>query len=440
MDPTTQTDSHNLDDILDEASDEMFDDALHNQIESETDESTTLSVAEIPKDFEILMSDFIGDIKTTFPEYTPIIDKWWGGIDHTPTQVGDLFVHCLNVYPGRVNDIIYQTQDIFEDTATVNVDFLPGISFKYLWKCDDISDQIRSTIWKYLQAVLVCVVGSVDKNCKDNGLSSMFNNMDEDAFKNKLKTAVNDLTKSMKCESDVDVSTDTHPDTTGTSVPEIDIQSQLNGLMGGKLGEIAHEIAEETTRGLNLDEFNGSEDVSDVFKKVFSNPGKLMSLVQNVTSKLDTKLKSGDYQQQELIQEATGLLQNMKDMPGMENIQELMSSGLGGGGMGGSGDGGMAGLAEMMSSMMGGGNKGQQGDEDTNPATGKTTKKTNQFTQMKQRIEKKNIQDAIQSQKAIDDLAQRQKEYMMLTDNEIVEMVGEIDKPVAKNKKNRNKK
>jgi hypothetical protein len=50
-----------------------------------------------------------------------------------------------------------------------------------------------------------------------------------------------------------------------------------------------------------------------------------MSMVKNVGSKIDEKLKSGEIKESELMEEGMGLLNKMKDMPGMENMQKMFS-------------------------------------------------------------------------------------------------------------------
>jgi hypothetical protein len=63
-----------------------------------------------------------------------------------------------------------------------------------------------------------------------------------------------------------------------------------------------------------------------------------MGLVKNVGEKLDTRIKSGEIKESELIAEATEIMNKMKNMPGMDGIQEMLSkmgmsaSGLGKGG------------------------------------------------------------------------------------------------------------
>jgi hypothetical protein len=78
-------------------------------------------------------------------------------------------------------------------------------------------------------------------------------------------------------------------------------------------------------------------DVKDVFQRLIKNPTKLMGLVKSVGDKLDTRIKSGEIKESELIAEASELMNKMKDMPGMGNIQSMLNKmGMGNlGGMGG---------------------------------------------------------------------------------------------------------
>jgi len=72
-------------------------------------------------------------------------------------------------------------------------------------------------------------------------------------------------------------------------------------------------------------DMEGATNVQDVFQKLFKNPGKLMGLVKNVGSKLESKMKSGDIKESELIAEASEIISKMKNMPGMGNMQEMLS-------------------------------------------------------------------------------------------------------------------
>jgi hypothetical protein len=66
-------------------------------------------------------------------------------------------------------------------------------------------------------------------------------------------------------------------------------------------------------------------DTKDIFNNLFQNPGKLMGLFKNVGDKLEKHMKSGDLKESDLISEATEIMNKMKNMPGMDGIQEMLS-------------------------------------------------------------------------------------------------------------------
>jgi hypothetical protein len=75
-----------------------------------------------------------------------------------------------------------------------------------------------------------------------------------------------------------------------------------------------------------------------------------MGLVKTVGDKLDTRIKSGEIKESELIAEASELMNKMKDMPGMGNIQSMLNK-MGMGNLGGLGGGGKVNTAAMESQM-----------------------------------------------------------------------------------------
>jgi hypothetical protein len=116
------------------------------------------------------------------------------------------------------------------------------------------------------------------------------------------------------------------------------------------------EIAEEAASDWNMD-LENMGDSMETIQKLMKNPAKLMGLVKNVGAKLDTKMKSGEIKENELLEEAGQLLQKMKNvpgMPGMGNLQELFSKmgmpGMPGGG-GGAGAGAGAGAGSAMENL-----------------------------------------------------------------------------------------
>lgn len=294
----------------------------------------------IPEEFKKVIKDFVRDIRTTFPEYETFVQKWWKDRNYFASMENEeereaiiakteeanikfLFKFCLKRYPPRFFDILYQNAEIFSEESESETEFLPYIHFKNLWQCD-ISDKTRETIWKYLQLILFSIVGSLDNKDAFGDTSKLFEAINEDEFKTKLEETLNGMQDVFK-EKNPEEESESESRENFQGMPNAgEIHDHISGMMNGKLGDLAKEIAEETAADLNMD-MDGVTNVQDVFQKLFKNPGKLMSLVKNVGSKLETKMKSGDIKESELIAEASEIINRMKNMPGMGNMQEMLS-------------------------------------------------------------------------------------------------------------------
>jgi len=301
----------------------------------------------IPAEFRKIINDFISDIVTTFPEYSGLIKRWWTQTsssiedDTSPrvkAEIAFVFRHCVKVLPERFFDILYKNADIFKEDSAINTEFLPGIVFKQLWACD-ISDNTRETIWKYLQLVLFSVIGSVHNSAELGDTAKLFEAINEDELKDKLAetlenmqsmfdtfTANNNGTHEANGEEDANEAQGTN-ETEGAKegMPNVeDLHKHIHKMMEGKLGKLATELAEETAAELDLD-IDETKDAKDVFQKLFKNPGKLMNMVKNIGGKIETKIKSGEIKESELMSEGMDLLNQMKNMPGMGDMSKVFS-------------------------------------------------------------------------------------------------------------------
>ena len=267
---------------------------------------------EYPKEFEKVINDLYNDLRGTFPEYEllPITDK---------EKYVELYEYCKLIYPKQFFNILYKNDEIFKKTsqeqdkdAENNTKFLPNIDFKDLWS-SNISEKTRDIIWKYLQLILFLVVNSSDSENMFGEASEIFKAINKDDFKSKLEETLHGM-NNMFDEEDV----------SGVDLPSAEeMHSHINGLLDGKLGALAKEIAEETTKDLQ-DTINENENVDDVFKNLIKDPTRLMKLIKSIGTKLDDKFKSGELKESELLEEASEMLNKMKKVPGMKNIDELL--------------------------------------------------------------------------------------------------------------------
>ena len=295
-----------------------------------------------PDEFRKIIKDFIGDLHTTFPDiileakYPDLYNLLNAVVDNSDYDdtINNLFEYCKKVYPERFFDILYQNNDIFTDQA-INTCFLPDMDFKSLW-CEDISASTRETIWKYLQLILFSVVKNIKSQESFGDTAKLFEAINEGEFKSKIAETIAQMEQIFN-KVPASASGENDPNTDGTTKNNLpnpdDLHKHITGMMDGKLGKLAKEIAEETAEDLGLDLDCSGADISTVIKQLFKDPTKIMKLVKNVGSKLDTKIKNGDIKESELLEEASELVNKMKSLPGMDNFEKMFGKmGLPGGG------------------------------------------------------------------------------------------------------------
>ena len=309
----------------------------------------------IPEEFIKVLRDFVNDLRITFPEYVQFIDKFWKTKEHfnyineeedrtkayeesEKNSLKLLFEFSKKKLPPRFFDILYQNNEIFKEDSDIDTEFFPKIHFKNLWQCD-ISDKTKETIWKYLQLMLFSVVGSLDNKEAFGDSAKLFEAINEDEFKGKLQETLNEMQNLFDLSGNFggnfggNFSENLGEGLNQNDLPNPnEINEHITEMLDGKIGKLAREIAEETASNLNMD-FDGATDMKDVFNKLIKNPTKLMGLVKTVGDKLDSKLKSGELKESEMIKEATELMNRMKNMPGMDNIQSMLNK-MGMGGLG----------------------------------------------------------------------------------------------------------
>ena len=305
----------------------------------------------IPADFKKVIVDMTKDILASFPEQEETLNIDLKNLvfetdkDKLDKSLEFIFIYCKTFYPPRFFDILYQNNEIF-DNEKEEIHFLPGVDFKKIWH-DNITDNTRKTIWKYLQLVLFMAVADATEGHNFGDTSQLFDAINADEFKSKLEDTIaqmqtmftdqgtdEDAETGTSAESGTGAESGTETGAAGTNdKPDInlddlpnpnDIHEHVSGMMNGKLGKMAREIAEETAADLNINTENASS-INDVFKQLIQNPTKLLGLVKNVGTKLDAKIKSGDMKESELLAEASELMKKMKDMPGMGDLQGMMS-------------------------------------------------------------------------------------------------------------------
>lgn len=314
---------------------------------------------DVPENFKSVIVDFTRDLSTTYPEYNVFLKKWYDE-ETKKEDYTTLFRYCMKVYPERFFDILYQNEDIFDtsEEKDVNTAFLPGLDFKKLFKTEGVTDTIRKSIWKYLQLILFTIVGTMKDKASFGDTMNLFAGIDENDLQSKLSETMESITdffskmgENMKPpdglhekrtgndEDDADVDKNDDEENVPKfnfnfdkmdGMPNIkEIHENLKGMFDGKIGSLAKELAEEISgdmAGLLGIDTEGATSSEEVLKKLMKNPQKIMELVKIVGNKLNTKMKSGDISQDELMKEASDLMERMKKMGGDDNFNEILKN------------------------------------------------------------------------------------------------------------------
>jgi hypothetical protein len=131
---------------------------------------------------------------------------------------------------------------------------------------------------------------------------------------------LNDLSSNFNNKNEPDANKD-------YAIPDKDeLFSHINKLINGKIGSLAKEIAEETTKNIEMENIGDMNNVNDVLKGFMKNPAKLLGLINNINNKISSKMKDGSLKESELLEEAAGIFKNMKNIPGMENFNDILKS------------------------------------------------------------------------------------------------------------------
>jgi hypothetical protein len=331
--------------------------------------------------------DYQNIINYSLPNYKENMnaDEYINSLDLTCLSVefmesiNNVYEYCKRTFAVRSIDILYQNEDIFlnksnvkvneENPQVINTMFLPDIEFSELYY-DDTSDQTKQTLWKYLQLILFNIITTIDDISFFGDSLELLKIIDGEKFSSKIQSTIEELSKIFSPKEKADTNNENNsedvnnkPDfsemfdmsnnpfnmfnemfnnTSETNessanndssannndyaIPDKEeLFSHINKLINGKIGSLAKEIAEETTKDMDLDAENIT-DVNDVLKGFMKNPTKLLGLISKISNKINSKMKDGSLKESELLEEATSVFKNMKNMPGMENFNDIFKS------------------------------------------------------------------------------------------------------------------
>lgn len=320
----------------------------------------------VPKGLYQIISDMVKDILITFPEEKETLNSdlryvinnssTIDGVDTDSVSILTIYEFCKQQYPPHFLHIMYQNEELF---VPETLELLPGINFSKIWKLN-ISNGTKETLWKYLQLVLFNTIsvdldGAMNSNMfKDNSelntkMSDLLSNVqdylckqssiDANIPKDSVKQDISVTPSGAECFNDTATATATNDATNNATnnatASDTEEKVDMNKLLGGKLGEMAREIASEASGLFSSDD--KVESVGDALKNMLKNPSKVMNMIKHVGDKLENNIKSGKISETDLLTEASDVLKTMKNIPGFSSngLMDMLKNMGGMGGMGG---------------------------------------------------------------------------------------------------------
>lgn len=361
----------------------------------------TLEEHMIPDGFKALVLDLSRDLYQAFPEFEEKFKNEGCNVFHFYERKENScskrmlaeYQHCYEHYRPHFFDILYENETMFDNEVPLYL--LLNVDFKPLWHVKDLSEQTRKTLWKYIQLILFKVVEHTNDSSDFGNSETFFEAIDNEVLKTKMAETLQDI-KNVFERVEKDNSDNEEHLFTEDAMPDMDdLHKHLSGLFKGKIGSLAEEIMEETRNdwekdfGINLDDDknNKMNNINDIFSRLLKDPLKLVNLIKKIGSKLESKIKSGEVKESELLQETSEMMKNLKNTPGLKDMEKLFKTFAGGGD-----DKMTQGMANLMS-MMGGKNSAKkmnsfQSQMDINIRASK------QRERMLQRLEEKKKRDA----------------------------------------------
>ena len=293
--------------------------------------------------FNSYLKLFVENIIASFPELKEVLQDYYKPLLETDNCNDDKYVkRYMKKMSEHKLTISTKNDALFKDSIYI----LKNVDFKDVWVSDELSDTNKNVIWDYIQTLYILgetIMGDVDKvlSLVNNFKQIKDGNFDEDAsgMDNELLGMFRNLAENKN-----------------NTIDE-------NFLNDCSLGKLASELTSEIDLGdmnLGIDE---NSNPADMFANLMSgdNSMNFMNLIQKVGQKIHTKVESGEFDQEKLMEEA----------------QKMMAGLQGAGGMGGAmgGAGGMGDLFASMAGAMGGGGGGGASAEASNPTKDRLRKK-----------------------------------------------------------------
>jgi hypothetical protein len=248
-----------------------------------------------------LVRNFVTDLLPTFPELADALTP-------IPELTEEQFITATAPHYAHSFFYLLQKNNAVFLEANKRLEFLPGVDFRQVWKiAEDLSEGTREAIWRHLQLVMFNLIPKISDKSQFGDSASLFEAITPEQLQEQLETAFADL----------EPGEETTPEEAEAAASQF--TEHISGLMGGNLGRLATEIAEEVGGELGLTRNATQKEVMQLLR----DPMQMIKLVKKIGNKLQEKIASGEVKESELLEEAAEVVGKLKEVPGAERLRQM---------------------------------------------------------------------------------------------------------------------
>jgi len=268
--------------------------------------------------FNATLIELLNDIKTVYPDLNTSIDLFIENYNLTNENSKDYFDYFVKKVYSNSKLIVEKDVTLFD-----NMNILDNVDIQFIFNNDE-NIANREIIWRYLNALYIYVhkylelVHEMSKALENPDI--IVKQLKEMGFDEKYfadqSHILNQMVENIQSKADEAIKNgeEPNPEDFKQNIPP-EMEKMADSLFSGMIGSLAKEIATEIDPStLNFDPENPQAILQSLLSGENSN---LMSLVQNISGKIQIKMESGQIDQQALFSEAAAIMQNLQNMPGM---------------------------------------------------------------------------------------------------------------------------
>jgi len=265
------------------------------------------------KSFNSNLEKLLKNIIQFFPNQEKTINSFYKFPLEEDIYIKDYFKICKNIS----KDISEKNEIIFSEEFVI----ISNVNFNQIWNDQDVDEQYKDTIWKYLQTLYVhSYEFQKDKDVKEIIQQLKSIQSDDSELDEQTKTFLS-IIDNLSGKNDInmdemDDNSDEEDSSTNFTLPNM---PDLSNLMDGSIGKLAQEIVSGLDKS-SLDFEDPTKLLTNLMSGNIEENSGLMDLVKSITGKIHDKINSGELNEEHLYSEANNVMNSFNKSSGSNNL------------------------------------------------------------------------------------------------------------------------